>query len=428
MVLLYSPFTTPRLSYIASFIFSERLGLPLHFTTNPAELERFDGVRINYSENALAFESVHIRPARFLEERSICPFVPEYRRNHNQHGLFPVSSGDWPFDLLAASFYLLSRYEEYLPHKKDQYGRFAHEESMAWKLGFLQQPVIDQWISLLAEKLKQRFPRTQIRNPEFSFLPTYDIDNAYAFIHKSLARKIGGLFRSPSLHRLRALMGAIPDPYDAYDFMDALHARYGLSPLYFFLAAKQVGGYDRNIERGSALEALIARHAHRYAVGLHPSWKSGESPAVLDEEKQYLESMGAKEVRISRQHFIRFNLPEGYRRLIDAGITDDYSMGYGSINGFRASTGASFKWYDLEKETTTALSVHPFCFMDANAYYEQGLLPNSALDELLHFHRTCKEAGTALTTIWHNHFLGTAPQFSGWRETYEAFLSQCARH
>ena len=425
MVLLYSPFTTPRLSYIASFIFNERLGLPFRITQNPAELEGFDGVRINYSENLLAFECMQMRPAGFLEERSMRPFVPEYRRNHNQHWLFPVSSGDWPFDLLAACFYLLSRYEEYLPHKKDLYGRFAHQESLAWKLGLLQQPVIDQWISGLAEKLKQRFPRTRFRSPEFSFRPTYDIDNAYAFIHKSVSRKIGGWLRSPSLYRLRTLMGAIPDPYDAYDFMDELHARYDLSPLYFFLAAKDVGGYDRNIERGRALSALIARHASKYTVGLHPSWKSGESTAVLVEEKNYLETLVAKEVRISRQHFIRYNLPEGYRRLIDAGITDDYSMGYGSINGFRASTGASFKWYDLEKETATGLLVHPFCFMDANAYYEQKLLPGAALDELLHFHRVCKEAGAPLTTIWHNHFLGTAPQFAGWRETYEAFLSQC---
>lgn len=428
MVLLYSPFTTPRLKYIASFIFSERLGLPVRITQSPDELEDFDGVRINYSRNEISVNCIHILPSGFLQEQSIRSFIPEYRRDGNRHLLFPVSSGDLSFDLLSASFYLLSRYEEYLPHKKDLFGRFAHEESLAWKLGILQQPLIDQWVIELSQKLKQRFPNVPSRTPEFSFRPTYDIDNAYAYNHKSFRRKLGGWLRSPSLNRLRVLMGTMPDPYDAYRFMDELHTRFDLSPLYFFLAAKEIGGYDRNIDRGPALSELISNHARKYRVGLHPGWKSGDSEAVLQEEKHYLETVAGKEIRHSRQHFIRFNLPDGYRRLIDIGITDDYSMGYGSINGFRASTGASFHWYDLEKESSTGLTIHPFCFMDANSFYEQRLSPDAALDELMQYHRVCKEAGTTLTTIWHNHFLGTAPQFAGWRETYEAFLNQSLRH
>jgi len=35
---------------------------------------------------------------------------------------FFKSEGDYPFDIFSAVFYLLSRYEEYLPYKKDMYG------------------------------------------------------------------------------------------------------------------------------------------------------------------------------------------------------------------------------------------------------------------------------------------------------------------
>jgi hypothetical protein len=130
------------------------------------------------------------------------------------------------------------------------------------------------------------------------------------------------------------------------------------------------------------------------------------------------------EVNKSRQHYIRFNLPEGYQRLITAGITDDYSMGYGSINGFRASVASSFYWYDLEKEVQTALRIHPFCFMDANALYEQRQDTVTSLNELQHYHAVCKSVNGTLITIWHNNFLGTAKEFTGWKEMYEQFIAQ----
>ena len=124
----------------------------------------------------------------------------------------------------------------------------------------------------------------------------------------------------------------------------------------------------------------------------------------------------------SRQHFIRLNLPQTYRHLIAAGVQKDFSMGYGTINGFRASVASSFYWYDLEKEETTGLMVFPFCFMDANAFYEEKLAPHQALAELMRFYQIIKQVNGMMVTIWHNNFLGTAQLFKGWKEVYEIFL------
>ena len=154
---------------------------------------------------------------------------------------------------------------------------------------------------------------------------------------------------------------------------------------------------------------------------------------MIKKEKKQLEAMadsgrdglsGLNNITRSRQHYIRFNLPEGYRRLIGAGITDDYSMGYGSINGFRASVASSFYWYDLEKEEQTELRIHPFCFMEANAYYEQKQSIQQTYDELIHYLSVCKDVNGTLISIWHNNFLGTAKEFRGWREMYEQFITQ----
>jgi hypothetical protein len=126
----------------------------------------------------------------------------------------------------------------------------------------------------------------------------------------------------------------------------------------------------------------------------------------------------------SRQHYIRFNLPEGYQRLISAGISEDYSMGYGSINGFRASSASPFYWYDLEKDANTILRIHPFCFMDANSFYEQRQKPQQTYEELMHYLHVCKDVDGTLICIWHNNFLGTAKDFKGWKDIYEQFIAQ----
>jgi hypothetical protein len=169
---------------------------------------------------------------------------------------------------------------------------------------------------------------------------------------------------------------------------------------------------------------LVKQHVKKYIVALHPSWQSGDSVSLLKKEKQQLEAMSESPVTRSRQHYIRFLLPEGYKCLTEAGLTDDYSMGYGSINGFRASVANSFFWYDLDKEEQTSLRIHPFCFMEANSFYEQRYSAQEAYIELMHYYTQCKEVNGTLISIWHNNFLGTGKAFAGWKEIYEQFIAQ----
>ena len=134
--------------------------------------------------------------------------------------------------------------------------------------------------------------------------------------------------------------------------------------------------------------------------------------------------MSGQLITISRQHYIRFNLPEDYQKLIKAGITDDYSMGYGSINGFRASVASSFYWYDLKKDEKTILRIHPFCFMDANSFYEQRQDTEQTWAELQYYLSICKAVNGTLITVWHNNFLGSSIEFNGWKDLYEKFIAQ----
>jgi len=423
MILLFTELITPRVQYICSFIFKELMQADFALTTDAKRFGQYNGVAINYSGLPFSNNAFQIKNTSLLFETGIRQQSITFVETKEYKAFFTITDSDFPFDIFAASFYLLSRYEEYLPHQKDMYGRYAHENSVAFKEGFLRLPLINIWVKYFAHALQKKCPSFNINQQSFRFLPTYDIDIAYAYQHKSLLKTIGGFIKSPSVNRIKVLMGIAKDPFDVYNWLDNFHQQYGLQPIYFFLLAEKNGRYDKNIlPDTTAVKKLVAEHAKKYAVGIHPGWQSGEDDLLLRKEKKTGENLAGQIITKSRQHYIRFNLPEGYRRLIEAGITDDYSMGYGSINGFRASVATSFYWYDLVAEEATLLRIHPFCFMDANSFYEQRLSAEAAFDELVQYLKICREVNGTFCSIWHNNFLGTDKQFAGWRQCYEKFI------
>jgi len=226
---------------------------------------------------------------------------------------------------------------------------------------------------------------------------------------------------------MATLTGTQVDPFDTYQWLDQLHERYQLKPQYFFLLAEETSRYDKNVSPGKkALQQLIKHHNTRYPVGIHPSWRSGDEKYLLKTEINTLGRLTGKKVESSRQHYIKFTLPETFSKLIDQDIKFDFSMGYGSINGFRASVATPFYWYNLEKEEQSPLLLYPFCYMEANSFYEQHYTPAQAMDELNHYYNVVKSVNGTLITIWHNHFLGTDKLFTGWKEVYEQFIGKIA--
>lgn len=423
--LVFSHSLTPRLQYVIDF-FTGYYGLK--FSITPDE-ERYSSsaspCKINYSFHRVQEGEIWIHPHALLFESAVHPVRVETFIHQGRTAFFRTE-GDTGFDLFAALFYLVSRYEEYLPHQPDAYGRFSHKSALAFREGFLHEPLVNSWLEDFRALLGARHPAFLQTKPAFTFLPTYDIDMAWSFRYKGFKRNGGALLRlfftgrwRSFGRRLAVIRGRRPDPFDAYDWLDGLHAETSLQPLYFFLVARQRSRYDRNITvTEPAFRQLVARLASRYGIGLHPSWYSGDHPDALHREKAWLDEAVQKQTTASRQHFLRFTLPDTYRRLQALGIREEYSMGYGTTNGFRASIATPFYWYDLKREETTELRVIPFCFMDANAYYEEGLAPEAALQSLLQYAEKVKAVGGTLCTVWHNSFLGSDAAFAGWREAY----------
>ena len=431
MLLLYCQTLTPRLQYIVNFFSAALFDAPVQVTTNKEEYRLAVIPKLNYSAEEICEDELMIRPVPLLFETGI-HIQDTSCFEINYHKAFFQTAGDLHFDLFAAAFYLLSRYEEYLPHEKDEYGRYAYAQSLAYKEGFLHQPLINIWMQEFKKLLSRKFPGMVFKNKAFANMLSYDIDMAYSYLHKGFLRNLGGALLSIVkgqwkllAERLLVLSRIRKDPFDCYEWLDALHLYCRLKPYYFFLAAKQRSRYDKNTPTNAkAFRDIIEYYSATYDVGIHPSWQSYDRPALMKEELEWMEAVTGKRIINSRQHYIRFSLPATYRQLIAIGIQKDFSMGYGGINGFRASVCSPFYWYDLEGESATELMVYPFCFMDANAFYKQCYTPMQAYSELMKYYDEVKKVGGTMITIWHNTLLGAASGTEGWKEMFELFMKE----
>ena len=429
MLLIYTSSTWPRLSYIAQVLFKQVCKTSFTITTNRNEFATHTGPAINYSAERFNHPVIQVQPHKLLFENSITQQDVSCFTWNNVKAFFQTG-GDVPFDVFAASFYLISRYEEYLPHTKDEYGRYAHTNSLAFKEGFVHLPLVNLWMKELVSILQSKFPSFTVHDARFTFIPTYDVDIAYSIKGKSTLRNLGGFYKdmftgklNKAVERANIHKGFAKDPFDTYGWLDNLHEKHTLKPVYFFLLAEKAKEYDKNLNPHSAeMQNLVRRHASEYTIGIHPSWQSGDNEATLAKEINILATTTGKPVECSRQHYIRMALPGTYRLLLKHGIKHEYSMGYGSINGFRASVASTFYWYDVESDTQTGLLIHPYCYMEANSYFEQKYTADQAAVELQQYHDIVKSVNGQLITLFHNHFVTTQPQWLPWRNMYSVFL------
>lgn len=435
MLLVYSKHNSPRHNYVFQFILGEMLGLDFKFTAVSDEFIAFDGLKFNYSEDV--FEGIpSIKPFPLLNESGIRQLEIRVFENAGAKAFF--KTGDrpcFPYDLFSACFYMLSRYEEYLPKGMDkeqwenqyfdQHGRFKAEESLAYKSGFLQQPVVNLWINQFKEYLKPFFPEIAFKQHQYKFISTIDVDNGYAYKGKSLVKTAGGIGRflvkanlKEGLNRLQVVLGLKRDPFDEYAFQRNMKEEFGLEMIYFFLCG--IGStYDHNISVYSkAFQSLVDEIKGFSSIGLHPSYASHFIKGGITLEKIKLEQAAKTEITRSRQHFLKLNLPETYQELTAAGIKEDYSMAFASQPGFRAGIAHPFPFYDLSREEEVKLTIHAFQAMEVTFKDYLKIGSEEALVQISELIKTVKAVEGTFISVWHDRTFARTKENQPWIDLY----------
>lgn len=430
-LLIYTPTLTPRVQYTWEVLLRYVLKTNFELTTDLETYLRSDACKINYSNERRNPSEVFIPAGKLLFESGIRPQQIDLWRLENLSAFFrqAAPNADFTFDLPGLVFYLISRYEEYLPYERDVHGRFPARASLAYREGFLQQPLVNQWACRLRDILEARFPGFALPKLTYRFQPTYDVDMAWAYRYKGWPRNISGAVRDlirakfqDFAYRLKVLSGKAEDPFFSFPYLDHLHQQFGLKPIFFFLLG-DYGHFDKNISpQRPALRKLIRQLYRRYPIGIHPSYQSGGQPAQIRREVQRLKEITEDPVVRSRQHFLLLRFPQTYRELLGTGITSDYTMGFAAETGFRASIATPYPWYDLEKEQATSLMVHPFQVMDVTLKNYLQLQPEEAIARTQQLIAVTKAVNGTFSTIWHNSSFSHLENWHTWREVYEAMV------
>lgn len=429
-VLFYTDKITNRIRYITNLIFRDILNVPVLITSNPEEFSKWEGVKISYCKKKVDDE-LFFNSGTILFERGIGHKELTFIEYDELPVFFPVYNHDsaMPFDVFGAAFYLVTRYEEYLPYKKDEYGRFSARESLAHQKGFLHKPVVNIWAYKIAALITAKYPGFKIPGHKYTFTPTIDIDAAWAYRQKGLFRTAGGYLHAlvrldfrEITERTKVLSGIEKDPFDTYAFQHQIHNKYKLKPIYFILFG-EYGHNDKNIPvKNRPFHTLIKSLADYNRVGIHPSFNSNFYLKKLKLEKERLSRVLNREITRSRQHFLILQLPTTYRNLINLDITDDYSMGFASQPGFRASICSSYKFFDLELDSETKLNIHPFTYMEGTLKDYMNITPHEAIDVIKPLIDEVKAVNGTFIPIWHNESLSNLKRWEGWQKVYEDMI------
>ena len=366
MLLIYSLKTTQRISYIFKHICTRILGVEVDFTSQLEEFISYTGPKISYGKKPLGNE-LFLQSYGLLTQQGFEDVEVVVKNWSETKGFFSVGKlSALPFDIFSASFFLLSRYEEYLPHVKDEKGRFLASESIALKEGFLQQPIVDIWAYKLKDLLSETFPELSFPLKKMKVHTIINASQPFAYKNKGFLRSFSGYIKDASklkfraiLHRTGALFGFKEDPFNTFNWLIENVKSINNKITVFFLIGESIK-FEEGVNSKRKVYKLLVKNISDYKeVGLVFSKESLSDILALKEEKEKMEAITNRNLLKAMNDDYLVSLPDNYRNLIELEVEEDFTMVYENVLGFRASTCTPFLFYDLDYEIVTPLLINP---------------------------------------------------------------------
>ncbi len=365
MLLIYTQKLTPRISYIFKHVCLRILGIEVVFTSVIEEFIAHVGPKISYGKKPLGNE-LFFQSYGLLEQQGLEAIDFSVKKWGETFGFFSVSnSSALPFDIFSASFYMITRYEEYLPHVKDEVGRFMASESLAFKEGFLHQPIVDIWAYIFKDKLLEAFPELPFPQKKLIIHPVIEAAQPYAYKQKGIFRSFVGFVNSLFKGKFRnlvdhtqVLLGIKRDPLDTFKWIVNKATRSDFNLTVFFLLGNALSFNESMNTHRQKFKLLIKFVSDYKDVGLIFSFNSLSNYEMQKSEKRRMEEITNRSLVNTMNSEFLVNLPDIYRHLVELEVKRDFTMVFRDTIGFRAGTCTPFLFYDLDYEIKTPLIIH----------------------------------------------------------------------
>lgn len=350
-----------------------------------------------------------------------------------------------PIDVLGSTFFMLSRYEEIVTDVRDKHGRFPATASVAHKGGFLERPIIDEYVEVLWAAMKQLWPSLQRKEHKARVLVSCDVDHPF-LIHggpRRVLRRLGGDFlvrRSLSMAVRTAAawpLAAIGnDAFDEFrrniDWMMAANEKQGNRVAFYFIPENTHSSRDRSpsMDEPRMRRLLRSIHERGHEIGFHPGYCTYRYPEAFERSistlRRVMDQEGIDQFAIGgRQHYLRWDTAKTARLWEQHGLDYDSTLSYADHAGFRCGTCREFALFDLTTSEPLRVRERPLVVMDASVIDESymGLGHGErALEKITGLKSACLAMRGDFSLLWHNSYF----DFAADREIYTSAITQAA--
>ena len=332
-------------------------------------------------------------------------------------------------DLFAGTFFMLTRWEEALEVKKDLHNRFPASAAAIVKEGFVLRPVVDEYTFLLRNWLLAIGYLIPDNTSTYKVIPTCDVDIPFYWRSKPVWKALGGrllkhwnlIESAKDLSAYKAVQsGKEKDPYDTFDYLMTLAEKNGNRFQFNFIGGGKTKfeGYYKIDD--PQIKTLIAEMKSRgHGIGLHPSYDACNDASLIIEQKQAVEINAGVSINQSRQHYLRFALPETWRHLAAAGIAEDSTLGYAAEPGFRCGTCKPFSVFDIHQREQIPLIERPLLIMDVSFRMYKNLSIEESIALCEKIKAQVRKHNGELVILWHNSNLSEVDGWVGWPKVLE---------
>lgn len=330
------------------------------------------------------------------------------------------------YDILGLTYWMLSRQEEVGRTDLDSHGRFPATSSHAYKHGYLERPIVDEWLHILGQVIQRTWLGIALKQHKFSIKVSHDVDSPSLYGFKSWST-IGRMMAGHALKRCDMVAFSVApwvklmtkgklhhaDPHNTFDWLMDLSEANNLISAFYFLAGR-TSNMDGDYDLGhSAIRALMRRiHQRGHEIGLHPSYGTYQKSDLVAQEVRRLQKILTEEnIQQSaiggRMHYLRWEQPTTLQAVNDAGMTYDTTLGYADKPGFRCGTCFEYPAFNPQTQQALNIRIRPLVVMECTVidgvYLGLGC-SQAAEDKILELKAKIRVLKGCFTILWHNSY------------------------